>query len=65
MKIMKKPIGLLMDEKFRLQRILEDLDNSELTSSTALDDLGEEIKRDIYMIDEALEAIEKHYKNIY
>lgn len=63
---MKRPIGLLIEEKSRLKRILRELNKEEFenTDSDTIADLLQEIQRDIECIDTALEAIEEYVDNL-
>lgn len=63
---MKKPIGMLYEEKIRLERILTEM--SKVDTSDASDqweDLLGEIQQDISDIESALEAINEYVKNYY
>lgn len=64
--IMKKPIGMLHEEKIRLERILTEM--SKVDTSDASDqweDLLGEMQQDISDIESALEAINEYVKNYY
>lgn len=58
---MKKPLMVLLDEKIRLERTLGEMNQYEI-STTTKKGLSREIQRDIYMIEEAIDLIEKHCK---
>lgn len=61
---MKKPLMVLLDEKIRLERTLGEMNQYEI-SITTKNGLSKEIRRDICMIEDAIEVIEKYCKVVY
>lgn len=61
---MRKPIGMLYEEKSRLETILKDMEKVDMSNASyAWESLMSEIQIDLESINHALEAIDEYMKN--